>query len=83
MLPSGPRWKSHDLCTQVPTKRKAVLFYRDPVECLQSLLSHPLLASHISFVPQKVWTSSARALRIYEEWMLGDHAWNLQASCYD
>ena len=80
MLPSGPRWKSHVLLPKIATKRKAIVYYRDPVECLQSLLSHPLFESNISFVPQKVWSTSARTVRIYEDWMSGDHAWNLQVS---
>ncbi|KAI5982093.1 hypothetical protein EDD15DRAFT_2403257 [Pisolithus albus] len=78
MLPSGPRWKSHTLLPQVPTKRKPIIYYRDPLECLQSLLSHPLFTSHISFIPRRVWSSSARIVRIYEEWMSGNHAWSLQ-----
>jgi len=80
MLLSGPRWKSHTLHPQIATKCKVVLYYRDPVECIQTLLSHPLFAPHISFVPQKVWSSSARVVRIYQEWLSGDHAWNLQVS---
>ena len=56
------------------------LFYRDPLDCLQALLSNPLLASHISFVPQKVWTSAAKICRIYNEWLSGDRAWKIQVS---
>ncbi|KIM55809.1 hypothetical protein SCLCIDRAFT_30071 [Scleroderma citrinum Foug A] len=78
MLPSGPRWKSHILRPEVPTKRKVAIYYCDPIKCLQSLLSHPLFAPHISFVPRKVWTSAARIVRVYEEWLSGNHAWNLQ-----
>ena len=80
MLPSGPRWKSHTLRPEVPTKRKVAIYYCDPIECLQSLLSHPLFVPHISFVPRKVWMSAARVVRVYEDWLLGDHAWNLQVS---
>jgi len=80
MLPSGPRWKSHILRPEVSTKRKVAIYYRDPIECLQSLLSHPLFAPHISFVPRKVWTSAACIVRVYKEWLSGDHAWNLQVS---
>ena len=80
MLPSGPRWKSHILLHKVATKCKALLYYCDPVECLQSLLSHPLFMPHISFVPRKVWLSSVWTVHIYEDWLSGDHAWNLQAS---
>ena len=68
MLPSGPRWKSHVLHPQVPTKRPAILYYHNPVNCLQSLLSHPSFMSSISFVPWKVWSSSACIVRIYEDW---------------
>jgi hypothetical protein len=67
MLPSGPRWKSHVLHTQVVMKCKAIVFYRDPIECLQALLSHPLFASHVSFVLQKVWSLSAQIVCVYNE----------------
>ena len=80
MLPSGPRWKLHALHPKVPTKCKVVLYYCDPIECLQSLLSHPLFAPHISCVLWKVWTLAAWVVRAYEEWLLGDNAWNLQVS---
>ncbi|KIK20320.1 hypothetical protein PISMIDRAFT_13073 [Pisolithus microcarpus 441] len=78
MLPSSPRWKSHTLLPQVPTKCKPIIYYQDPLECLQSLLSHPLFTSHISFIPRRVWSSSAWIVHIYEEWMSGNHAWSLQ-----
>ncbi|KAI6025376.1 hypothetical protein PISMIDRAFT_16871 [Pisolithus microcarpus 441] len=78
MLPSGPCWKSHTLLPQVLTKRKPIIYYRDLLECLQSLLSHPLFTSHISFIPRRVWSLSVRIVRIYEEWMSGNHAWSLQ-----
>ena len=37
-LPSGPRWKSITMKTAVPTKSPIVIYYQNPVECLQSLL---------------------------------------------
>ncbi|KAI5981814.1 hypothetical protein EDD15DRAFT_2379006 [Pisolithus albus] len=43
MLPSSPRWKSHTLLPQVPTKRKPIIYYRDLLECLQSLIYIPHL----------------------------------------
>lgn len=78
MLPSGPRWKSQPIRTSVPTKRAVTLFYRDPLECVQALLSHPLLEPHISFVPRKVWSTAARLVRVYDDWLSGNHAWELQ-----
>jgi hypothetical protein len=59
-------------------KRAMSLYYRDPIECLQALLSHPLFEGHISFISRKVWSTAARSVRIYEDWLSGNHAWELQ-----
>ena len=77
-LPSGPRWVCEALTTEHPTKELTYVFYRNPIECLQTLLSHPLFESHISFVPRKIWTSAAKICRIYDEWLSGDLAWSMQ-----
>ncbi|KAI5984691.1 hypothetical protein EDC04DRAFT_2590801 [Pisolithus marmoratus] len=57
-----------------------MLFYQDPIECVQSLLSHPLFRSHVEFVPRKVWSTTAQHSCVYDEWLMGKHAWDLQAS---
>ncbi|KAL4072388.1 hypothetical protein V8B97DRAFT_2023552 [Scleroderma yunnanense] len=77
-LPSGPQWLWKDLPTEFPTKQPAHLFYCNPIECLQALLSHLLFNSHISFVPRRVWTNAAKICHIYDEWLSGDHAWTMQ-----
>jgi hypothetical protein len=59
-------------------KHTVNLYYRDPIECLQALLSHPLFEHHISFIPRKVWSTAAWPVRIYEDWLSGNHAWELQ-----
>ncbi|KAI6026101.1 hypothetical protein BKA83DRAFT_4050307 [Pisolithus microcarpus] len=56
----------------------ATLFYHDPIKWLQSLLSHPLFEPHISFVPRKVWSMAAQISWVYDKWLTGDHAWELQ-----
>ncbi|KIJ10240.1 hypothetical protein PAXINDRAFT_86383, partial [Paxillus involutus ATCC 200175] len=78
VLPSGPRWLCTPMTPQHPTKRPVRLFYRDPIECLQAILSHLLFESHVSFVPRRVWASAAKVCRIYGEWLSGDHAWRIQ-----
>ncbi|KAF8125875.1 hypothetical protein EV363DRAFT_1095058, partial [Boletus edulis] len=40
-LPSGPPWLCKQLTSEAPTKQPVRLFYRPPLECIQSLLSHP------------------------------------------
>ncbi|KIK13390.1 hypothetical protein PISMIDRAFT_118996 [Pisolithus microcarpus 441] len=78
MLPPGPCWQSWVLQPQNLTKQVTMLFYCDPIKCLQSLLSHPLFEPHISFIPRKVWSMAAQISRVYDEWLTGDHAWELQ-----
>ena len=80
MLPAGPQWLCETLVPEYPTKQPPRLFYRNPIECLQALLSHPLFEPHISFVPRKVWTCGAKICRIYDEWLSGDQAWSIQVS---
>ncbi|KAI6036728.1 hypothetical protein BKA83DRAFT_4120416 [Pisolithus microcarpus] len=63
MLPPGPCWQSWVLQPQNLTKQVTMLFYCDPIKCLQSLLSHPLFEPHISFIPRKVWSMAAQISR--------------------
>lgn len=80
ILPSGPRWLCEPMEADYPVKKPIRLFYRNAVDCLQTLLSHPHFEPHISFVPRKVWTSAAKICRIYDEWLSGDRAWRIQVS---
>ncbi|KAI6041981.1 hypothetical protein EDC04DRAFT_2534493, partial [Pisolithus marmoratus] len=70
-LPPGPWWLCKTLVTEYPTKEPPHLFYCNP-------LNHLLLESHKAFIPWKIWTCAARICHIYDEWLSGDHAWNMQ-----
>ncbi|KAI5994542.1 hypothetical protein EDC04DRAFT_2586190 [Pisolithus marmoratus] len=65
---------------EAPTKHPVHwhLFYCQLLECLQALLSNPVLAPYISFIPRKVWTSAVRICCIYDEWLTGEQAWDAQ-----
>ncbi|KAJ7166605.1 hypothetical protein C8R46DRAFT_899136 [Mycena filopes] len=78
MLPKGPEWRAVPWKTDHPTKKPLTLFYRDPLECLQSLLSNPLLQDHIQYTPFHLWANAERLMRIYTEWLSGDVAWDIQ-----
>ena len=43
MLPAGPLWKCTPRKTIYPTNNPINLFYRDAIECVQSLMDNPLL----------------------------------------
>ncbi|KAF8868601.1 hypothetical protein BD779DRAFT_1481169 [Infundibulicybe gibba] len=78
MLPKGPQWKCRTLHTAHPTKYPVHLFYRDPIECLQSLLSNPIFKNHIQFTPLRVFQLAQEQMRVYSEWWTGDAAWTMQ-----
>ena len=82
ILPQSPKWQFETLTPEYPVKHPLRLFYHNPIDCLQALLSHPLFRPHISFVLRKVWTCAAKICHIYDEWLSGDRAWSLQVSFF-
>ncbi|KAF8628685.1 hypothetical protein AX14_011219, partial [Amanita brunnescens Koide BX004] len=78
MLPKGPQWMYKPWEPAAPTKRPLVLYYRDPLKCLQSLLHAPFIADQIHFTPLRVFESARRLARVYSEWRTGDAAWEMQ-----
>ncbi|KAG0694630.1 hypothetical protein DFH29DRAFT_773825, partial [Suillus ampliporus] len=78
MLPKGPHWKCQIITLLHSTKHPIRLFWRDPVECLESLFSNPVFHDKLDFVPRRVYTTAARLLRVYSEWLTGDFAWDIQ-----
>ncbi|KAJ7036721.1 hypothetical protein C8F04DRAFT_1336137, partial [Mycena alexandri] len=77
-LPKGPEWKAMPWTTTYPTKKPLTLYYRDPLECLQSLLSNPLIQDFVHFTPFRLWSNSAKLMRVYTEWLSGDVSWEIQ-----
>lgn len=78
ILPPGPQWKYKPLETNQPTKKPVKLFYRDGVECLESLFNNPLVASSIDLSPFRLFKSAEKLVRVFSEWMSGDTAWEMQ-----
>ncbi|KAJ6521962.1 hypothetical protein DFH09DRAFT_1251065 [Mycena vulgaris] len=83
ILPSGPEWQAITWKTQYPTKSPLTLYYRDPLECLQTLLRNPLIQDFIQFSPFRLWATSEKLMRVYTEWLSGDVAWNIQGEVPD
>ncbi|KAG1900141.1 uncharacterized protein F5891DRAFT_980434 [Suillus fuscotomentosus] len=79
MLPSGLSWKCQTITLIHPTKSLIHLFWRDPVECLESLFSNPLFHDKLDFIPRQVYTMAAWLLRVYSEWLTGNSAWDMQS----
>ena len=80
MLPAGPLWKCTLSRTVYPTKHPINLFYRDAIECVQSLMNNPLLKEALQFEPLRVFKTAEKLMRIYSEWQTGNVAWKMQVS---
>lgn len=72
ILPLGPSWKSKPWPTLIPTKQKLFLYYRDPIDCLQSILHNPLVQDYIDFDPFQLFWSADSAMHVYMEWLSGN-----------
>ncbi|KAG2030287.1 hypothetical protein BDR03DRAFT_878679, partial [Suillus americanus] len=77
-LPSGPRWKSQVICTSHDTKSPVVLYWRDLIDCISNLFNHPLFHNCMDLTSRKVYTTAWKLSQVYTEWMMGDHAWEMQ-----
>ena len=62
------------------TVKPLVLFYRDPLECIQALLRNPTYEGKWSFTARRVYENANRQSRVYGDWMSGDGAWSAQVS---
>ena len=65
--------------TTHPMKAPMYLYWCDPLDCLASILNHPLFANHLKFIPHHIYTTETREHCVYTEWMTGDDAWKMQA----
>ena len=69
MLPTGPKWKYESIAPMYPTKGKITLYYRNPIQCLQSLVHSSLLKDYIELRPMQLFESPKKIMRIYTEWL--------------
>ncbi|KAG6369417.1 hypothetical protein JVT61DRAFT_14900 [Boletus reticuloceps] len=79
LLPSGLRWQFQVIPTTHPTKKPVHLYYRDALECIESLFNHPFLADKMEFSPFRLFTTAEHLVRVYTEWMSSDSAWEMQS----
>ncbi|KAG1816960.1 hypothetical protein EV424DRAFT_1540661 [Suillus variegatus] len=83
LLPPVPKWQYRIVSTTHPTKQPLYFYWRDPLDCIESLFSHPLFAKEIDVTPQRVYHTVERTSRIYNEWLTGDAAWSMQSQLPD
>lgn len=80
-LPKAPEWKTQEVTLDgYQTVKPIILFYRDPLECIQVLLQNPIFEGKWAFTARRVFKDPDQQNRIYSDWMTGDGAWSAQAS---
>ncbi|KAI6035957.1 hypothetical protein BKA83DRAFT_4040643 [Pisolithus microcarpus] len=80
LLPTGPCWNYRIVNTPYPTKSPAILYFRDPLDCIEALFNHPYYVDHMIYTPFHVFTTAERVVREFSEWMSGDVAWQIQSN---
>lgn len=85
-LPPGPRWK----CTVMsvtgdkldekgtPVTEEHELWHRDPVECIEELLSNPSFNGHMDYAPVRHYRQPEKKNRAYSEMSTGEWWWQTQ-----
>lgn len=48
------------------------------MDCMRSLFGNPLFSDDMQYGPLRVFKTAAKLVRVYEEWMSGNVAWNMQ-----
>ena len=56
------------------------LWMRDPLECIEELLSNPAFKDHVRYAPEKVYTDDVGGTRIYDEMWTGEWWFDTQVS---
>lgn len=61
-----------------PEVENVELWCRDPIQSVQELIGNPMFREHLSYTPQKVFTTESGTTRIYDEAWTGDWWWTMQ-----
>jgi hypothetical protein len=89
MLPTGPKWSCEtvtltgDLLDENgnPLQDVFELWLRDPVECIEELVSNPAFDGSIAYAPERAYTDGTGQSRIYDEMWTADWWWDVQVCC--
>lgn len=87
-LPTGPDW----ICEQItvegdlkdgdgkPLRAEMELWYRDPVKCIEEIISNPAFKEFMAYAPERVFSDETGNDRIYDETWTSDWWWKIQVS---
>ena len=78
-LPDGPKWYCKEVTLPEAPNEPQLLFYRNPVECLEFLSQSPAFDGHQDYSPVKHFTEKECTNRVYGEANMAD-AWHYYPS---
>ncbi|KAG2341512.1 hypothetical protein BDR05DRAFT_834156, partial [Suillus weaverae] len=65
LLPSGPKWQYHVISTEHPMKLPVHLYWRNLLDCIESLFNNPRFSKDIDLVPECIYTTAEHTVQIY------------------
>lgn len=85
-LPTGPEWHCEIIKAmgdklgenRRPMVEDLELWFQDPVDCVNELLSNPAFKEFTSYTPEHVYSNKEQTERIYDETLTGDWWWETQ-----
>ncbi|KZT31620.1 hypothetical protein SISSUDRAFT_994871, partial [Sistotremastrum suecicum HHB10207 ss-3] len=79
MLPAGSQWKWKEIKFEgYETKAPLVVYYRDGLECIESLFADPRFVNHLDLIPRREYLDEDCTIRTYNEMMTGQIPWEVQ-----
>ncbi|KAJ3912710.1 hypothetical protein F5877DRAFT_84526 [Lentinula edodes] len=81
LLPPVPTWRARVMKTSplYPSRTPVVLYYRNAAEVLQDLMKSPLICDSLNFTPLQIFKDSRKLVRVYDSWLSGNRAWQMQS----
>ena len=77
-LPKQGEWHTYTITPSEDPTVQHQIYYQNPIDVIKSLWSNPTYADQMVFSPQKLWTSSDKTSRLYNEMWTGNWWWKIQ-----
>jgi hypothetical protein len=74
-LPSRPKFERHDIVIEGETFE---VYFRDIMDCINSLYGNPEFAPHLVFAPERHYSDTDKTRRVYHDMYTGKWWWETQ-----
>jgi hypothetical protein len=74
-LPIRPKFERHDIVIEGETFE---VYFRDVMDCINSLYGNPEFAPHLVFAPERHYSDADKTCRVYHDMYTGKWWWETQ-----